>query len=163
MSNDSEGNLEERLTRIERELERHKTGLGLLGVEPCGRCDIFYQRSHPGTLFSCGELVCFNCIQHWWLDRSPKLDPNDRSRTESELCRWLLNHHQGELIRRLADLPSAEQLRIKLVVGCESCNGEGKTHSGRKCTQCDGRGSLWVVVRTPGFELTSKNNVGDIQ
>lgn len=156
MSNDSEGNLDERLTRIERELERQKTGLGLLGVKPCSRCAI-YQRSDHGALFSCGELVCFNCIQQWWLDRCPKLSPNDRLRTESELCRWLLNHHQGELIRRLDDLPSPEQLRIKLVIGCESCNSEGKTRSGRKCTQCDGRGSLWVVVRTPGFELTSKN------
>ena len=41
MSNDSEGNLDERLTRIELELERQKTGLGLLGVKPCSRCAIF--------------------------------------------------------------------------------------------------------------------------
>jgi hypothetical protein len=157
MSNDAEGSLEERLTRIERELERQKTGLRLLGVEACSRCETFYQRSDARSLFNCGELVCFKCIQQWWLERCPKFNPKDRLRAEGELCRWLLNHHQGELIRRLVDLPSAEQLRIKLVVACESCNGEGKTHSGRKCSQCDGRGSLWVVVRGPGFALTAKN------
>jgi hypothetical protein len=151
MPNDSKESLEERLTRIERELEHQKTGLALLGVKPCSRCDIFYQRSNPGTLFNCGELVCFKCIQQWWLDRSPELSPNDRTKIESELCRWLLNHHQAELILRLDDLPNPEQLRIKLVVGCEACNSEGKTHSGKKCTQCDGRGTVWVVVRAPGF------------
>jgi len=151
MPNDSKESLEERLTRIERELEHQKTGLALLGVKPCSRCDIFYQRSNPGTLFNCGELVCFKCIQQWWIDRSPELSPNDRTKIESELCRWLLNHHQAELILRLDDLPNPEQLRIKLVVGCEACNSEGKTHSGKKCTQCDGRGTVWVVVRAPGF------------
>ena len=149
MSNNSEGSLDERLTRIERELERQRIALGLLGIKPCSRCGIFYQRSDPRTLFSCGELVCFNCIQQWWLDRCPKLNPNDRPRIEGELCRWLLNHHQAELIRRFDDLPSPEQLRIKVVVGCETCSSEGKTHSGRKCNQCDGRGTVWVVVRAP--------------
>lgn len=150
MPNESERSLEERLTRIERELERQKTGLGLLGIKPCSRCGIFYLQR---ALFSYGELVCFNCIQQWWLDHCPQFNPNDRLRAENELCRWLLNHHQAELISRLNDLPSPEQLRIKLVVGCESCHNKGKTHSGRKCNQCDGRGTLWVVVRASGFEL----------
>ena len=156
MSNDSTESVEERLARIERELERQKTGLGLLGVKPCSRCGIFYQRSNPGTLFDCGELVCFKCIQQWWLDRSPNLSPDDRTKTENALCRWLLIHHQAELILRLDALPSPEQLRIKLVVACESCTGEGKTFSGRKCSQCDGRGTVWVVVRAPGFASISK-------
>src|SRR5271157_4632321 len=73
MPNDSNESLEERLTRLERELEHQKTGLAALGVKPWSRCDIFYLRSNPGTLFNCGELVCFNCIQQWWLDRSPNL------------------------------------------------------------------------------------------
>jgi len=156
MPNDSNESLEERLTRIERELEHQKTGLAALGVKPCSRCDIFYLRSNPGALFNCGELVCFNCIQQWWLDRSPNLSPDDRTKAESALCRWLLNHHQAELILRLDDLPSPEQLRIKLVVGCETCNSEGKIFSGKKCTQCDGRGTVWVVVRAQGFSSVSK-------
>ncbi|HXR34030.1 MAG TPA: hypothetical protein VN830_10000 [Verrucomicrobiae bacterium] len=154
MVEDSKESLEERLTRIERELEHQKTGLAALGVKPCSRCDIFYLRSNPGALFNCGELVCFKCIQQWWLDRSPNLSPDDRTKTESALCRWLLNHHQAELILRLSDLPSPEQLRIKLVVACESCNSEGKIFSGRKCTQCDGRGTVWVIVRGTGFEAS---------
>lgn len=151
MSNDSTESVEERLARIERELEHQKTGLGALGVKPCCRCGIYYLRSNPGALFNGGELVCFKCIQQWWLDRSPKLSPDERTKTESDLCRWLLNHHQAELILRIGDLPSPEQLRIKLVVACETCNGEGKTHSGKKCAQCDGRGTVWVVVRASGF------------
>jgi len=152
MSNDSQGSVDERLSRIERELERQRAGLGLLGVRPCSQCGIFYQRSSPGALFSCGELVCFNCIQQWWLDHCPKLNINDRPKIESELCRWLLNHHQAELIQRSDKLPSPEQLRIKVVVGCETCNSEGKIHSGKKCSQCDGRGTVWVVVHAPGFQ-----------
>jgi len=152
MSNDLEGNLDERLSRIEHELERQRAGLGLLGVRPCSQCGIFYQRATPGALFSCGELVCFNCIQQWWLDHCPKLNINDRPKIESELCRWLMNHHQAELIQRSDKLPSPEQLRIKVVVGCEACNSEGKIHSGKKCAQCDGRGTVWVVVRVPGFQ-----------
>jgi len=151
MADDSKESLEERLSRIERELELQKTGLAALGVKPCCRCGIYYLRSNPGALFNCGELVCFKCIQPWWVDRSPKLSPDERTKTESDLCRWLLNHHQAELILRIGDLPSPEQLRIKLVVACETCNGEGKTHSGKKCTQCDGRGTVWVVVRASGF------------
>jgi hypothetical protein len=157
MSNDSTESLEERLARIERELELQKTGLAALGVKPCSRCGIYYQRSNPGALLHCGsELVCFQCIQQWWLERSPKLSPNERTKTESELCRWLLNHHQAELILRLDDLPSPEQLRIKLVVGCESCNGSGKNITGKLCKQCDGRGTVWVVVRGTGFQNAEK-------
>lgn len=154
MSNDSTESVEERLTRIERELERQKTGFAVLGAKPCCRCGNYYLRSNPGALFSRGETVCFKCIQEWWLDRSPKLSPSERTKTESELCRWLLNHHQAELILRLDHLPSPEQLRIKLVIACESCNGAGKTFSGKKCTQCDGRGTVWVVVRATGLEET---------
>ncbi len=147
MSNDSSESLEERLARIERKLEHQKTALGLLGVKACSRCGIFYQRSNPGALFHFGDFVCFNCIQQWWLERSPNFSPNERMKAESELCRWLLSSHQAELISRLDHLPSPEQLRIKLVLGCESCNGGGKSITGKKCSQCDGRGTVWVVVR----------------
>src|SRR5271157_6237354 len=147
MSDESTESLEERLTRIERELELQKTGLAALGVKPCSRCGVYYQRSNPGAQLHCGSgLVCFQCIQPWWVERSPKLGPTERTKTESELCRWLLNHHQAELISRLEDLPSPEQLRIKMVVGCESCNGSGKSITGKLCKQCDGRGTVWVVV-----------------
>jgi hypothetical protein len=157
MSNDSTESLEERLSRIERELERQKTGMALLGVKPCSRCCVYYQRSNPGALFGSGELVCFHCIQPWWLDHSPNLSPSERTKIESELCRWLLNHHQAELILRLERLPDPEQLRLKLVVGCETCNGQGKIVTGKKCGQCDGRGTVWVVVRGPGMEAAAKN------
>jgi hypothetical protein len=156
LSDDTEKALDDRLASLERGLEHLKTALGLLGVKPCCWCDTFYRRSDPGALFDCGELVCFDCIPTWWLQRSPELSAGDRQKTERELRRWLVSHHHAEVIRRPADLPKPEQLVVKLVTGCEQCEASGKTYSGGRCSHCDGRGTVWVVVRAPDFGPSSE-------
>jgi len=147
---------DERLASLERGLEHLKAGLGLLGVKPCNWCGIFFRRSDPGTLFDCGEVICFDCIPRWWLHRSPGLSANDRQRVESGLRRWLVTHHHAEVIGRSGDLPQPERLLMKLVTGCEQCDASGKTYTGGRCPHCDGRGTVWVVVRAPDFRPSSE-------
>jgi len=136
---------------LERSLERLKGGLGLLGVKPCSSCGVFYRSSDPAALFHCGELVCFNCIPQWWLQRSTELDTNDRQKAERELRQWLVSYHHADVIQRSKDLPKPEQLLMKLVTGCGQCGGSGKTGTGRRCSHCDGRGTVWVIIHAPGF------------
>jgi DnaJ-class molecular chaperone len=40
---------------------------------------------------------------------------------------------------------------VKLVTGCEQCDATGKTYGGGRCHHCDGRGTVWVIVRAPEF------------
>jgi hypothetical protein len=141
--------LDDRLASLERELDHLKAGLGLLGVKPCSWCGIYHRISDSGALFTCGELACFNCLPQWWLHRSPGLSGTDRQVAERELRRWLVTHHNAEVIGRLEDLPQPERLRLKLVTGCELCDESGKTYTGHRCHHCDGRGTVWVVVRAP--------------
>jgi hypothetical protein len=156
LSGDAGKDLDERLARLERGLEHLKAGLGLLGVKPCSWCGIYYRRSDPGALFDCGELICFDCVTTWWSHRSPELSANDREKAERELRRWLVSHHHAEVIRRPGDLPKPERLAVKLVTGCEQCEASGKTYMGGRCSHCDGRGTVWVVVRAPDFGPSSE-------
>ena len=149
LSDDAEKGQNERLASLERELEHLKTGLGLLGVTPCGWCGVYYRRVDPGALFHCGEFVCYDCIPRWWAHRCPELSTHDRQKFEHELRRWLVSHHQAEVIGQLGDLPEPERLLMKLVTGCEQCNASGETYGGERCTQCEGRGTVWVVVVRP--------------
>ena len=142
---------DERLASLERGLEHLKAGLGLLGVKPCRCCGIYYRRSDSGSLFDGGQLVCFDCVPKWWERRSPELSVKDRQTVERELRRWLVSHHHGAVIGKSSDLPRPERLLMKLVTGCEQCQGTGKTHQGGRCHPCDGRGTVWVVVHAPGF------------
>ena len=140
---------EERLARIERDLDRLREGLALLEVKPCSCCGKFY-RASTGALFDNGTPVCFACLPQWWPRRSPEMDVADRQKCEMALTRWVLSHHQAEVIRRPEALPDPESLKLKLVVGCEQCQGTGKDFSGTKpCARCDGRGTLWLVLRKP--------------
>ena len=143
---------DEKLASLERDLERLKTGLGLLGVEPCSSCGTYYKRSDPGALFHFGESVCYDCVPEWWLHGRPELSAEERQKVERELRRWLVNHHHAEVIGRAGDLPKPERLLLKLVTGCEQCNATGKTYTGGRCSYCDGRGTVWVVVRAPELE-----------
>jgi hypothetical protein len=140
---------DERLASLEREMEQLKDGLGLLGIRPCGWCGVFYRRSDPGALFDCGELVCYHCVPRWWSQRCPQLSIGERQTVESGLRRWLCTNHHAQVVARLADLPKPERLLMKLVTGCEQCNASGKSYKGAPCSYCDGRGSVWVVVRVP--------------
>lgn len=157
MSEDSQKSVDERLASLERSLKRLQDGLGLLGVKPCSWCGIFYRRSGPGALFECGQgLICFNCIAQWWSHRCPELSINDRQTAERELRQWLVSHHHAEVILHPAKLPKPEQTLIKLVTSCEQCEGTGKTQSGGRCHHCDGRGTVWVVVRAPDLGQSSE-------
>jgi hypothetical protein len=140
---------DDRLTNLERGLERMKAGLGLLGVTPCSWCGNFYRHSDPGALFSAvgGELVCYNCIPRWWSHRCPELGAEDRKKAERLLRRWLVSHHHAEVILQAEHMPKPEGLMLSMVTGCEECDGGGKTETGRRCHHCDGRGTVWVVVR----------------
>jgi hypothetical protein len=156
VSDDPEKGVEERLASLKRDLEHLKAGVGLLGITPCSWCNVFYRRSDPGALFHCGEFVCYDCVPQWWLRRCPELSGDDRQRTERELRRWLVNHHHAEVIGRSGDLPRPEPLLLKLVTGCEQCEASGKTYAGGRCPHCDGRGTVWIVVRAPEFEPSSE-------
>jgi hypothetical protein len=83
------------------------------------------------------------------LQRSSKLSGDVRQKTERDLSRWLVSHHGAEVIGRAEDLPTPERILMKLVTGCEQCNASGKTDRGKRCSHCDGRGTVWVVVRAP--------------
>lgn len=149
LSNDAENGRYEMLASLEREMERLKDGLGLLGVKPCSCCGVYYGRSDPGALFNCGELVCYACVARWWSQRCPQLSVKERQTTESGLRRWLVTHHHAKVVAKSRDLPKPERLVMKLVTGCEQCSASGKSYSGAPCSYCDGRGSVWVVVRVP--------------
>jgi hypothetical protein len=140
-------NIDERLASIEHELEHLKAGLGLLGITPCSWCGAYYRRSDPGALLKCGDVVCYRCLPSWWEQRCPTLSVGERQKTEMELNRWLVSHHGAEVIGMAEHLPEPERLSLKLVTGCEECNGTGKNYSGKRCHYCDGRGSVWVIVR----------------
>ncbi len=144
-----EKELDERLAGIERRLRHLTAGLGLLGVKPCSWCGVFYRRSDPGALLDCGELVCYDCVSPWWLHRCPELSVKDRQTAESGLRRWLVTYHHAEVIGQLRHLPKPEGLLMKLVTSCEQCDASGKTYTGERCPHCDGRGTVWVVVRAP--------------
>src|SRR5689334_4434969 len=99
MSESSERRIHEILRRIERDVENLREGMGLLGVKPCSWCKRFFRLSEPGTLFDCGELVCYDCIREWWPHRSAELSAKEREGIERKLVRWLLNHHGAEVMR----------------------------------------------------------------
>jgi hypothetical protein len=149
LSDDSEKGLEERLASLERGLRHLNDGFALLGLQPCSWCGVFYRRSDPGALFHYDEFVCFKCLPHWWLHRCPELSTSKRQKAERELRLWLVGHHHAVVILRPGNLP--EHFLMKLVTGCEECDGSGKTHGGGRCHRCDGRGTVWVVIRVPDF------------
>jgi hypothetical protein len=149
LSDDSDKGLREKLESLERSLQQLKDGLGLLGLKPCSSCGVLHRRSDASALFHCDDFVCFKCIPLWWQQRSPQLAAHERQRAERELSQWLVSHHHAELILRPGNLP--EHFRMKLVTGCEDCDGNGKSPSGKLCRRCDGRGTVWVVIRVPDF------------
>jgi len=157
MSDKPEKSLDERLASLERGLEHVKSGLGLLGVKPCTWCGTFYRRSDAGALCDdCGDSVCYRCIPQWWSHRCPELSPEDRQTAERMLSRWLIIHHDAEVIAKSEDLPKSERLSMKLVTGCEQCNSSGKTYTGGRCRRCDGRGTVWTVVRAPELRRSAE-------
>jgi hypothetical protein len=144
MPDDSEKDLREVVSRIERELAHVKDALRLLGVQPCHRCGRYFRRADHAALIDCGDLVCYQCIPAWWPHRCEELSIKDRNAIEHKLMRWLVAHHNGQVIHDLRKLPDSQFLELKIAVTCDDCNGTGVQGRAR-CPRCDG-GSIWVVV-----------------
>jgi hypothetical protein len=149
---DPEKDLEARLSRVDRELEQLKDGLRLLGIRQCNHCRKFFLSQDGKTLFEGDELVCYSCVQDWWHEHAAALNTEQRQAIEHKLMRWLIAHHNAKVIRQPEKMPRPEELELKMVVGCEQCNGTGKTEAGKRCSYCDGRGFVWVVVLWPQFQ-----------
>ena len=143
--------LEPSLTRIARELENLRDALRLLGLKQCGSCGKYYQAADGKALLELGQLVCYGCVQEWWSIRSPLLSVQDRLAAEHKLLRWLVAHHNGKVIRQSAKARHPAELELSIVAGCEQCQATGKTETGGECRNCEGCGSVKVIVLRPEF------------
>ena len=144
---DSEaGGILERLARFERDFEQMRDGLGLLGVKRCENCKKFYRMSEAAALFDDGvEVVCYGCIHEWWPRRGGEMELSDRESIEHKLVRWLVAHHNAQLIQRSHKLPDEQSQEFRLAADCNQCEGTG-TLLGAHCRYCGGEGTLWVVI-----------------
>jgi hypothetical protein len=143
---DIESEILERLARMELDLRQMRDGLALAGVRRCENCKKFYRSSDAALLFDDGaETVCYVCIHEWWPRRGGELELKDRETIEHKLVRWLVAHHNAQLIQRSHKLPAEPMQEFKLVAGCDQCEGTG-TLLGGHCRYCGGEGKLWVVI-----------------
>jgi hypothetical protein len=141
------GEVLKRLTRIEQDLKQLRDGLALLGVKRCENCSKFYRSSDAAALFDDGaETVCYVCIHDWWPRRSGELDLKNREAAEHKLVRWLVAHHDAQLIQQSHKLPEEQLQELKLAADCDQCEGTGKLLGGH-CRYCGGQGTMWVVIR----------------
>jgi len=148
MPEESEKELREVVSRLEGELGHVKDALRLLGVQPCHWCKRYFRRADHGALIDCGDLVCYECIHEWWPHRCEELSVKDREAIERKLMRWLVAHHNGQVIHDLRKLPDSQLVELKIAATCGDCNGTGVQGRAR-CPRCDG-GSIWVVVLKRG-------------
>jgi len=146
MPDDPTQTLTDRLSSLERDLERLTTGIALLGIKPCSACKKFFRISEPGVLFDAGIPVCYGCIPDWWPQMSADLSTKRREIIEFELKNWLIHYHHAEVFRSPEKLPKDPPPRLQLVVSCHECNASGAL-DGTRCRFCDGRGTLWIAVR----------------
>jgi hypothetical protein len=133
------------LAFISRELDNIRDGLKLLGLKQCSCCRKYFMCPDGKNLLSAGQLVCVRCVSSWWEQRSPKISIEERNTIEHQILRWLTAYYGAKVIRRLSQMPAAEDIALKIVVGCEQCGGTGRVSTAR-CQNCDGCGSEWVVV-----------------
>jgi len=138
--------LNDRLAGLERDLERLTTGVSLLGIKPCCWCKKFFRTSEPGALFEAGAVVCYGCIHDWWTHQSTELSLKQRELFEYELKNWLVRCHHGEVIKNPDKLLKDPPAKLQIVVSCYECGATGNL-STERCRFCDGRGTVWVVVR----------------
>lgn len=144
MADESTQLLQDRLVKLERDLDHLARGVGLLGIKPCCWCGKFFRSIEPATLFDHGAPVCFRCIPDWWHRQSGLLGVKEREIAEHAMKMWLIGYHHADVIKRQEDVPKNPQL--ELVVGCYECHASGYLHDVR-CRFCDGRGTVWVVVK----------------
>jgi len=131
------------LVSIQTDLENIKQGLALLGLKQCVHCGKFYRSSDHGALFESTELVCYACVRDWWADKIHHLSAAERYTVEQNLKRWLCAYHKAIVVRHLAKLPQNQTLQV--VTACETCGGTG-TENHKPCSNCEGRGTVWVIV-----------------
>lgn len=145
MSDFPASELDERLTRVERELKELKDGLRLLGMKSCSWCIRFFRSDGGSNLFDGGELVCGDCIQEWWEFRRKHLVVKERELIERRLTIWLVKHRNAKVVHSL-DGVNQSQLKLRIVAGCAECDGAG-TIIGKRCGFCHGRGAVWIIER----------------
>jgi hypothetical protein len=133
------------LDAIERRLGHVESALEQIGLRACRHCKRYFRRSEPGLLFDCRGPVCVECIPEWRAELSTELTVNERATVERQLTQWLLVYHQGTIVRESRKVPEPQLLKVRVVVGCERCQGTGRVSNSR-CRYCDGRGTVWVVV-----------------
>jgi hypothetical protein len=145
--------LETRLARVVEELNHLKDGLCLLGLKQCSGCGKYSVSTDGKNLLEAGgQLVCYSCVQEWWQRRSPALNSEERQAVEHKLLRWLVTHHNAKVIRLAEKLPRPIELELKIIAACEQCAGTGKIDGGKRCLNCEGRGSVWVVRLRPELQ-----------
>lgn len=136
----------DRVARLERDFERLTTAVGQLGIKACSRCKRFLRTSDPATLFDHGTPVCYGCVLEWWRHQCTQLSVKEREITERALKIWLLRYHHAEVIKNPQKLPKDPPAQLQLVVSCNECLAAGYV-DGARCGFCDGRGTVWIVVR----------------
>jgi hypothetical protein len=130
------------MSRIEHRLNQLIAALGLFGIEPCSLCGSLLRSSEPAALFNAnGELVCAACVDEWWPMRSEQFDAADREAVERKLIHWLVNYHNGKVIRQFEQVLRIPLQEFRIVATCSECDGTGKG-----CRFCDGHGTIWVVA-----------------
>lgn len=146
MSDDPNQALHGRLDELERYLERLTTGVALLGIKACVWCKKFFRNSDPATLFEVGTTVCYSCVAEWWQSQSIDLSAKQREVVEYELKNWLIRCHHAEVFKSPEKVPKDPSPKLELVVSCYECGASGAS-GGERCRFCDGRGTIWIVVR----------------
>lgn len=143
----AESSLLETLARVQHDLDDLIGGLALLDVRRCSQCRQFFRSAEPGSLFECGQLICYGCISDWWFAYSMRVSVVDRERTEGRLAAWLRKYHRAEVVKETADkaLDSAS-IHFQIVAKCLECAGSGKLLEGERCRFCNGFGTVRIVV-----------------
>ena len=138
--------LYDRLERLEHELERLTAAVGRLGIKPCSWCKKFLRSSEPATFFSRDTPVCYQCVPEWWRYQCNQLSVHEREIIERQLKTWLLRYRHAEVVRGPEKLPKDPPPHLRIVVSCNECQATGYLNKVR-CGFCDGRGTVWIVVR----------------
>ena len=146
MPDDPNQVLHDRLAELTSHLERLTTGVSLLGIKPCVWCKKFFRSSDPGVLFEAGTTVCYTCIPEWWQHQSGEVSLKQKEFIEYELKNWLVRCHHAEVFKSPEKLPKEPPPKLQMVISCYECGASGNLN-GENCRFCEGRGTVWAVVR----------------